>query len=186
MKPTDVIALPAVMLAAEPLSKTHCVDVVLEYYDQEYSSLRRYLVFLGVDGETAQEIVQESFLKLQEHLAKGGDQSHLRAWLYRVAHNLARNVQAAHRTRKTDRLEDVTILGDPVARELSVEENLIDRERTVRFREAMERLSDAQRSCLVLRAQGMKYREIADILKLSVSTVGENVQRGLGKLREML
>jgi len=41
-------------------------------------------------------------------------------------------------------------------------------------------------SCLVLRSQGLKYREIAEALNLSVSTVGENVQRGLEKLKELL
>jgi DNA-directed RNA polymerase specialized sigma24 family protein len=38
----------------------------------------------------------------------------------------------------------------------------------------------------MLRAQGLKYREIAEALNLSVSTVGENVQRGLERLKEML
>jgi DNA-directed RNA polymerase specialized sigma24 family protein len=39
---------------------------------------------------------------------------------------------------------------------------------------------------LALRAEGFKYREIADVLELSTSTVGENVQRGLEKLKELL
>jgi len=47
-------------------------------------------------------------------------------------------------------------------------------------------LSAAQKDCLILRAQGLKYREIADVLKLSVSTVAENVQRGLDRLKESM
>jgi RNA polymerase sigma-70 factor, ECF subfamily len=47
-------------------------------------------------------------------------------------------------------------------------------------------LSEAQRACLVLRAQGMKYREIASVLDMSISNVGESVQKGLSKLRELL
>jgi RNA polymerase sigma-70 factor (ECF subfamily) len=50
----------------------------------------------------------------------------------------------------------------------------------------MQELSPAQRSCLVLRAQGLKYREVAEALNLSVSTVAENVQRGLERLKELL
>ena len=54
------------------------------------------------------------------------------------------------------------------------------------FTTAMQELSAAQRECLVLRAQGLKYREIAEALNLSVSTVGENVQRGLDRLKGLL
>ncbi|MGH9609896.1 MAG: sigma factor-like helix-turn-helix DNA-binding protein [Bryobacteraceae bacterium] len=47
-------------------------------------------------------------------------------------------------------------------------------------------MSAAQRECLVLRAQGFKYREIAEVLNVSASTVGENIQRGLARLKERL
>jgi RNA polymerase sigma-70 factor (ECF subfamily) len=50
----------------------------------------------------------------------------------------------------------------------------------------MQGLSAAQRECLVLRSQGLKYREIADVLNVSTSTVGENIQRGLERLKEVL
>jgi RNA polymerase sigma-70 factor, ECF subfamily len=60
------------------------------------------------------------------------------------------------------------------------------RERMVRLRAAMIELSTAQRECLVLRAQGLKYREIAEVLNLSTSAVGENIQRGLERLKELL
>jgi len=103
-----------------------------------------------------------------------------------VAHNLTRNAQLAFRTKKTDRLEDATPTGDLAAADASIEDNLLARERIERFRRAMRELSQAQRECLVLRAQGLKYREIAEALHLSVSTVGENVQRGLERLKELL
>jgi RNA polymerase sigma-70 factor (ECF subfamily) len=162
------------------------LKVVLEHYDREQLPLRRYVGFLGVDVETAREIVQESFLRLHEHLLGGGDQTHLRGWLYRVAHNLARNAQSAFRIKKTDRLEDATPTGDLAAAETSIEDNLLAREQMERFRRAMRELSQAQRECLVLRAQGLKYREIAEALHLSVSTVGENIQRGLERLKGLL
>jgi RNA polymerase sigma-70 factor, ECF subfamily len=71
--------------------------LVLEHYDRESQALHRYLLFLGLDPETAQEIVQESFLKLHQHLLANGDRTNLRAWLFRVAHNLGRNAQTAFR-----------------------------------------------------------------------------------------
>ena len=161
-------------------------QLLLEFYDREQTPLKRYVAMLGIDPETARDIVQEGFLKLHEHLLAGGDQSNLRAWLYRVVHNSARNRQASFGQRKTSRLEDLTPAASPLAKDLTAEEELLEKERTERLRSAIGRLSEAQRACLVLRTQGLKYREIAEALNLSVSTVGENIQRGLERLREMI
>jgi RNA polymerase sigma-70 factor (ECF subfamily) len=170
---------------AEYLEDTSLRRMVLEYYDREHIAIRRYLSFLGVDIETGQEIVQESFLKLHEHLLRGGDRSNLRAWLYKVAHNLARNTQTAFRASKTDPLPDATV-SEVRANGMSAEEALLAEERTRRVREAMAQLSPVQKECLILRTQGLKYREIADVMNLSTSTVGESIQRGLEKLKELI
>jgi len=161
-------------------------QLLLEHYDREQIPLRRYLLFLGMDPESARETVQEAFLKLHEHLLAGGDRTNLRAWLYRVAHNLARNSQSAFRSSKTDLIADFTASAEPVSADASAEEEMLERERMTRLRAAMDQLSAAQKECLVLRSQGLKYREIADVLHLSVSTVAENVQRGLDRLKELV
>ncbi len=186
MEQADILALPRATWEAEYLEDTSLRRLVLEHYDQEHVAIRRYLSFLGVDAETVQEIVQESFLKLHEHLLAGGERGNLRAWLYRVAHNLARNAQTAFRASKTDALPDLTVKGEPVANSASAEEELLAVERIRRVRQAMEQLSAAQRECLVLRAQGLKYREIAETVNASVSTVAENIQRGLEKLKDLV
>jgi RNA polymerase sigma-70 factor, ECF subfamily len=186
MDSADSLALPGATWEAEYLQDTSLRRLVLEHYDQEQLALRRYVSFLGVDPETAREIVQESFLKLHEHLLRGGDRTNLRAWLYRVAHNLVRNAQSAFHTSKTDPLPDAKSGREPALKEASAEQELLAHERVARLRAAMRQLSIAQRECLVLRAQGFKYREIAEVLNLSTSTVGENIQRGLERLRELL
>lgn len=160
--------------------------LLLDLYDREQISLRRYLLFLGVDIDTAPEIVQEAFLRLHQHLLAGGEQTNLRAWLFRVAHNLARNAQTSFQTKRTSSLADVTSLANPAVPDASAEETLLQEEQQIRLRGAMSHLSAPQRNCLALRSQGLKYREIAESLDLSVSTVAENVQRGLEKLREMI
>jgi len=186
MESVETLAISGAVWEKDLLEDTSVRQLVLEHYDREQLSLRKYVGFLGIDPETSREIVQETFLKLQEHLLAGGDQTNLRAWLYRVAHNLTRNSQVAFRSSKTDLLADVTVAGDPPARAESAERELLERERLSGVNAAIRRLSAAQRGCLVLRAQGLKYREIAEVLNLSISTVGENIQRGLEKLKEML
>jgi RNA polymerase sigma-70 factor (ECF subfamily) len=69
---------------------------------------------------------------------------------------------------------------------MSAEDEMLATERNKRFRAALEELSPVQRDCLSLRTRGLKYREIAEVLNLSVSTVGEHVQRGLEKLKELI
>ncbi len=186
MDHTDVLAFPATAWGPEYLEDTAARNLILEHYDREHVAMQRYLIFLGSDPDTAQESVQESFLKLYEHLLRGGDQTNLRAWLYRVAHNLARNAQTAHRSSRTDSLANATSAGDLPADGISPEEALLAEEQTTRLRQALEVLSPAQKEALMLRTQGLKYREIAEVLNVSVSTVGENIQRGLEKLKELL
>jgi RNA polymerase sigma-70 factor (ECF subfamily) len=186
MERADVLPLPVATWDGQDVNDDSRLQLVLEHYDREQLPLRRYVGFLGVDRETAREIVQETFLRLHEHLLEGGDQTHLRGWLYRVAHNLTRNAQSAFHSKRTDRLADATPTGDFADESTSAEDELLARERIGRFRRTMQELSPAQRGCLVLRAQGLKYREIAEALNLSVSTVAENVQRGLERLKELL
>lgn len=182
----NVLTLPAVPWKAESVGDGGHSPVLLDLYDREQTPLKRYLAMLGVDPETARDVVQESFLKLHEHLLAGGDRSNLRAWLYRVVHNSARNAQTSFGAKNTGRIDDLEPAASPAANELSAEDELLAKERGDRLRQAMTKLSEAQRACLVLRSQGLKYREIAEALQLSVSTVGENVQRGLERLKELL
>jgi RNA polymerase sigma-70 factor (ECF subfamily) len=186
MDQANIFPLPSTAWEADYLEDTSVRRLVLEQYDRESVPLRRYLQFLGVDPETAQEVVHEAFLKLHQHLLAAGDRTNLRAWLYRVAHNLGRNTQTAYRSSKTDLFPDLTVAGNLPSLAASIEEELLAEERTRLVRTAINRLSAPQKDCLVLRAQGFKYREIAEVLNLSVSTVGENIQRGLEKLKELL
>ncbi len=127
MDPADILTLPGAAWEAEYLEDTSLRRLTLEFYDREHAAIARYLSFLGVDVETAREIVQETFLKLHEHLLKGGEQHNLRAWLYRVAHNLARNAQAAFSASKTDSLPDVSTARDFRASMPSAEERTAGR-----------------------------------------------------------
>jgi RNA polymerase sigma-70 factor, ECF subfamily len=185
MEQGNLLALPRTTWETKYLENTSLRRLVLEHYDREHVAIRRYLSFLNVSAETAQDIVQESFLRLHEHLLANGDRSNLRAWLYRVAHNLGRNVQVASHCIKTDSL-DVDTAREACATAPSPEEELLEQERMTRLRRAMDELSTAQKECLVLRAEGLKYREIAQVLNISVSTVGENIQRGLERLKESI
>jgi RNA polymerase sigma-70 factor, ECF subfamily len=160
--------------------------LLLDLFDREQVPLRRYLMFLGVRPEAAEEFVQEAFLRLHQHLRSGGERTNLRAWLYRVVHNLAVSEMQAARNRWTETIEDAGAAGQIVDRRDNPEEVFLAGQQQQKLEAALKRLPEAQRRCLVLRSQGLKYREIGEVLGLSTSTVGEHIQRGINQIKESL
>ena len=135
-----------------------------------------YLVSLGAPPEDAQDMTQESFLKLYLALREGQQIENPRAWLYTVAHNLAVNA----------RLRDEKVFRPSEVGSENPESLVLASERTEQLRLAIGNLSPQQRSCLHLRAEGFRYREIAGILGINPSTVGEFLQRAVKRLRKVL
>ena len=64
------------------------------------------------------------------------------------------------------------------------ETNLIEREKLLRMHRAVESLSPQQRHCLHLRAEGLRYREIADAAGVNISTVAEFLRRAVARLKK--
>ena len=141
----------------------------------------RYLIASGLDPETAAEATQEAFLRLYIARRDGEEIQLPRAWVYRVARNIALNRIRRDRTHSafTDALKATMASG-----EASAEQDLIERETLEGFREAMEHLSERQRLCLELRTQGLPFREIAEVLDIQISTAAEYVRRGIEELKK--
>ena len=68
---------------------------VTALYRELRKPLLRYLVCLGLSSDEAQDVVQDAFLSLHRHVASGGSQENIRSWVFRVAHNQARNRQGS-------------------------------------------------------------------------------------------
>ncbi len=66
----------------------------------------------------------------------------------------------------------------------SAEEELVEKEWLEGFRDVLNQLSKQQRLCLELRSQGLQYREIADVLQIRTSTVGEFLRRAIKQVRK--
>ena len=150
-------------------------------YRELRKPLLRYLVCLGLSADEAQDVAQDAFLSLHRHLASGGHQQNIRGWLFRVAHNAARNRQHRYERRFAAPLEDGYDLPGETA---SPERVLLDKEKFSRLRKAIRLLAESERECLLLRAGGLRYREIGEVLGLSTSTVADTVERAIRKLAE--
>jgi RNA polymerase sigma-70 factor (ECF subfamily) len=129
---------------------------VIRLFDETHAALQRYLIFLGLSPEDAEDSVQEAFLRLQSRFNSMPDRTYVRGWLFQVAKNLARDKRKSAWARRTwvscqdhERLASIKDSND------SPETSLLKQERLNWFRSAMARLTEQQVECLQLRASGL-------------------------------
>lgn len=157
-------------------------DRVAHEYEETRDRVYQYLYHLGLTPAQSQDVTQEAFLRLYQALAGGEAIENSRAWVYRVAHNLALNLKA--RKQEQSASLELALPGGRAAATPSPEESLIDKEREKRLKQALRELSPQQRQCLRLRGEGLRYREIGAALGIGTSTVSEFLGRAIGRLRK--
>jgi len=146
-----------------------------------HNPLLRYLAGLGLPAEEAQDVVQDAFLSLHKHLTGGGSQQNIRSWLFRVAHNRARNFQQSYARRFGEPLDPVFDAASP---DVTPELAMLAKEKFHRLDQAIRSLAVQERECLMLRAEGLRYREIGEVLGIPKSTVSDTLERAIRKLAE--
>jgi RNA polymerase sigma-70 factor (ECF subfamily) len=152
-------------------------------FEQFRDRLIRYLLGLGLDALDAEEVVQEVFLALFQHLQRGKSSHNLRSWIFRVAHNLG----LKQRNSKLKRAQCVMATSDdlaylPIDPRPNPEEQLLNKDRQERLRAVLDALPERDRWCLSLRAEGLRYREIAQVLGISLGAVSLMLGRSLARL----
>jgi RNA polymerase sigma-70 factor, ECF subfamily len=150
-------------------------------YRELRKPLLRYLVCLGLSMDEAQDVVQDAFLSLHRHLSSGGSRENIRSWVFRVAHNQTRNRQKRYDRRFGAPLDAgvASVLDDATP-----EQAVIEKEKFRQLSKAIRLLAETERECLLLRAGGLRYREIGEVLGIATSTVADIVDRAIRKLAE--
>jgi RNA polymerase sigma-70 factor, ECF subfamily len=152
-------------------------------FDTYYPVLYRYIYHHLGHQATAEDLTAEVFVRTLEQLANGrGPRRHLRAWLYRVAHNLVVDECRRRRYRDHDPLDErVASSTEDVARQA---EAAIWREQA---QAVLAELTPQQRSVIILRfLEGYDNREISKILDTSVGAVKALQHRGLAAMRRSM
>ncbi|SPE41476.1 RNA polymerase, sigma-24 subunit, ECF subfamily [Candidatus Sulfopaludibacter sp. SbA3] len=150
-------------------------------YETERAAVYTYLLYFGLPAARAQELAQDAFLAMYRRMLKGGEIENPRAWLYRVAHNLA--MRSHVREPKFDELSEMM---EPADLQPDPERSLIEKSRKAALRQAVRGLSPQQKNCLYLRVQGLRYREIGEAIGISTSAVGEFLRRAAVRLKEVM
>jgi RNA polymerase sigma-70 factor, ECF subfamily len=138
-----------------------------------------------MNADTALDIMQEAFLRLWKQLEDGERILNPRAWLLRVARNLAED-HAKSAFRRNGTHPPQTMNGVPAHQSLPLES--LEREETfARLREAMEQLPKADREILTLRyALDYETGEIAELLSINATAVHMRLSRARQRLAERL
>ncbi|QCT04293.1 ECF subfamily RNA polymerase sigma-24 factor [Paenibacillus algicola] len=137
------------------------------------------------DREKAQDMVQETFVRLIRHLRRHGALEHVKAWLYRVVLNLCRDYwkSAAYRSEKlpAEELPDA-------ADETAGAQELLERQETSReIAASLAALPEIQQNVISLRFfHDMKLQEISGLTGLPLSTVKTHLYSGLRKLKSLM
>jgi len=155
---------------------------VMELFEEFRNPLLRYSLSLGLTVHDAEEVIQEAFLALFRHLQLGRSRRNLRGWLFRVAHNLALKQRLANRTLKLRTVLDTRFAEQQVDPTPSPEEEASTVQRRHRLLAVVQALPDHDQSCLRLRAEGLRYREIATVLGISLGAVSISLTRSLARL----
>jgi RNA polymerase sigma-70 factor, ECF subfamily len=135
-----------------------------------YPPLFRYMERMTNDADAAEDIAQESFVRL---LGRSMPEDEARVWLFTVATNLFRD-----RARTNKRRERIltAMPWKPLA--LPGPDEVLERNRRVAsVRKAMAQIPERDRQMLLMREEGFKYEEIARVARVAPGSVGTLLAR---------
>ncbi len=151
-------------------------------FDQFRAPLLRYTVSLGVTVSDAEDLIQEVFLSLFRHLQLGKARTNLRGWIFRVAHNLALKHKNSGHKRHFVAAPESALAERQVDPGTNPEERLAEDQRQQLLLSVMQALPEQDQRCLRLRAEGLRYREIAEVLGISLGAVANSLVRSFERL----
>lgn len=174
-------ATPMSLFAGTASSQPTHEDIVMGLYDQTRPALLIYLASLGLTLPEAEDAIHDAFVRLYEHLQTKETNANLRGWLFRVCHNRAMDLFREARRIEPD-TEDATVFDLLIDTSLTPEDQAIRAQDIQRITAALGKLTSQQRAAVLLRAEELRYREIAEVLGVSIKRVSELVHRALAVL----
>ena len=154
-------------------------------YDQYYNAVRKFILAYTKDEWVADDLIQETFIKVQKNLKSVKDPAKLSSWIFRIAYNLCHD---HYRQAKRSSLNQRNIQQEIVSfKEAVVQKKLEQQQMGQCVQDKMDLLPPDYRSVLILSdIMAFSHKEIAEILKISVSNVKVRIHRARKKFRAIL
>ncbi len=148
-------------------------------FDLYYTNVRNFLYYKTSQSELAEDVAQDAFVKLWETRDKI-DKSSIKAYVFTIANNLAINQL------KRDQLKFKFLKLQVDRKDIKTPEYLLEmQEFDEKLQRTLAKLPDGAREVFLMnRMDGLKYREIAEMLGLSMKAVEKRMSRALAILRE--
>jgi len=161
--------------------------------------VQRFFESKGISPEEARDLTQDTFLRVFRSEARLDNRAQLEAWLFEIARNVRANALRAKATLKRaatvisldepdlDGASDQGAKAVPVSDEPDALTSVITREKLGILRQALSELPEQMRQCVRLRLKDdLKYKEIAEVMKISIETVKSHLHQAKKRLRPLL
>ena len=178
---TQARALPALFTTGSSAS-TELEREVVVLFEAHRARLLAYILAFGISSHDGEEILQEVFLSLFRHLQMGRSRHNLRGWIFRVAHNLALKHRQANQRWQNALEANATASESYADPSPNPEEHALSVQRQMRLTSVVSALPEQDQWCLRLRAEGLRYREIANVVGISLGSVSISLTRSLARL----
>jgi len=135
-------------------------EIILTLYNEYRPRLYRYMRSLQVGQDHAEEIIQETFLRLSIELFRKGKFENIQGWIVRVSHNLAINVLKKDGGSVVNEKVRALLMANQSDSALSPEDAYLKKEQERIMKTVFSSLKPQHRQCFQMRAQGLPYKEI--------------------------
>ena len=158
---------------------------LLEIHDRYYDRVKKFISRLVKDAWIAEDLAQETFIRVEKNIGSVRDPSKLSPWVFRIAYNLC---QDHFKSRKT-KLHDsggMEVLLRPFA-EVTVQKDLEQHQMGACVQEQIHLLPEPQRAVLILYdLMGFNHAEVAEILEITKANAKVRLYRARKALKSIL
>ena len=178
-------AAPPLPAGSPPPADRPGDDALVAMFNQVRDELVSTLLYLLGNADDAQDAAQEAFLKCWRARASVPDVQNLRAWIFRVGLNAAKDLQRSAWRRRVRPLLGAEV--KPIVDETAPGQGVEERETLGQVRQALMQLRPEEKEVFLLRQNGeLTYEQIAELRNRPVGTVKTQMRSALQKLRKVM
>lgn len=185
----DLKSRPDAEIVKLVLTDSSLFAVLVERYEQK---LKRYIMRIGVvDSQTAEDLLQEVFIKIYQNLNDFDPEFSFSSWIYRITHNVVvshlRRMNVSPKVVSIDDENDSKNFIDKLPGDVDLPREIDRKHVSKKVLQALAELAEDYREVLVLfYIEEKSYKEISDILKRPINTVSSMINRAKMKLKSKL
>jgi RNA polymerase sigma-70 factor (ECF subfamily) len=156
-----------------------------EIHNQYYAKVRKFVLASVRDEWVADDVVQETFVRIQEKLDSVKDPSRISSWIFRIAYNLCQD--HFRQSTKSPTREGISQERGEISKDASIQKELEQREMGQCVQNHMNLLPESLRTVLILYdIMDFSHQEIAEILGITIENTKVRLHRARKRFKAIL